>query len=282
MHFVVITKNERALDSDIVKSVSAHIQESGSHVTLIPRPRDTSGERIVVPEDADYIITIGGDGTLVRAAQMTFKSGVPLIGVNLGHLGFLCDVDEDEVNSAIDRIISGEFEIEHRMMLSGYVLRENGEKTRMESALNDIVIVADDNTTVLEFTIYVNGKYLYSIHGDGMIFATPTGSTAYNLAAFGPIVNPTTELILMTPINAHSLGARSIVLDPADEVELTIHARRTTTKESGHVTYDGTYPTEMGVGDKLIIKKSDASTRMIRIDQTGFLERMRRKLSQSM
>lgn len=282
MHFIIITKNERALETDIVKSVSSHIKEAGGQVTLIPRPRDTSGERIEIPQDADYIITIGGDGTLVRAAQMTFTTGVPLIGVNLGHLGFLCDVDEDNVNDAIDRIMSGKFDIESRMMLSGWVERENGETTRMESALNDIVISADDYTTVLEFTIYVNGKYLYSVHGDGMIFATPTGSTAYNLSAFGPIVNPKTELILMTPINAHSLGARSIVLDPADEIELTITARRSSTRESGHVTYDGTYPTEISVGDKLVIKKSDASTRMIRMDETGFLERMRRKLSQSM
>ena len=96
MHFVIITKNEKALTSDIVKNVCTHIEEAGGKSTLIPRPRDTSGERIMIPDDADYIITIGGDGTLVRAAQMTFTAGVPLIGVNLGHLGFLCDVDEDQ------------------------------------------------------------------------------------------------------------------------------------------------------------------------------------------
>ena len=282
MHFIIITKNEKALTSEVVKSVAAHIEEAGARATLIPRPRDTSGERIMIPDDADYIITIGGDGTLVRAAQMTFTAGVPLIGVNLGHLGFLCDVDEDGINMAIDRIMAGDFDIEQRMMLSGYVVRENGETTRVESALNDIVIAADDNTSVLSFTIYVNGKFLYSIQGDGMIFATPTGSTAYNLSAFGPIVNPKTELILMTPINAHTLGARSIVLDPADKIELTITPRRSSTRESGHVTYDGTYSTEMTVGERLVIKRSAVNTKMIRMDETNFLERMRRKLSQSM
>ena len=279
MHIVLITKNEKALESDIVKQVQAHIEESGARVTLIPRPRDTSGDRIMVPEDTDYIITIGGDGTLVRAAQMTFMSGVPLIGVNHGHLGFLCSVDEENVIPAVDHILSGETEIEERMMLSGYVRHENGETTRVESALNDIVISADDNTSVLKFTVYVNGEYLYSIQGDGMIFATPTGSTAYNLSAFGPIVDPKTELILMTPINAHALGARSIVLDPADEIELEITPRRSTTVESGHVTYDGTYPIVMSVGDRLIIKRSKMKTKMIRMTELNFLERMRRKLS---
>ena len=115
-----------------------------------------------------------------------------------------------------------------------------------------------------------------------MIFATPTGSTAYNLSAFGPIVDPKTELILMTPINAHTLASRSIVLDPGDEVELTITPRRSTTRESGHVTYDGTYPVEMSIGDRLCIKKSDMKTRMIRMSEVNFLERMRRKLSESL
>ncbi len=278
-HIVIITKNERSLESDIVKEVQKHIEEQGSTVTLIARPRDTSGKRISIPVDADFIITIGGDGTLVRAAQMTFTSGVPLVGVNQGHLGFLCSLDEDGVMAAVDQMLFGEVEIEERMMLSGYVVRENGERTNLESALNDIVISADDSTSVLQFTVYVNGNYLYSIQGDGMIFATPTGSTAYNLSAFGPIVDPKTELILMTPINAHTLGARSIVLDPGDEIELEITPRRSTTVESGHVTYDGTYPTIMSVGDRLIIKKSEMKTRMVRMSGLNFLERMRRKLS---
>ena len=130
--------------------------------------------------------------------------------------------------------------------------------------------------------IYVNGEYLYSIQGDGMIFATPTGSTAYNLSAFGPIVDPKTELILMTPINAHTFFSRSIVLDPDDAIELEITPRRSTTRESGHVTYDGTYPVEMDIGDRLCIRKSDTKTRMVRMSEMNFLERMRRKLSETM
>ncbi len=281
MKFVLITKNDRAADSDIVRQIVAHLEEGGDTAVIIPRPRDTSGERISVPDDSDFIITIGGDGTLVRAAQMTFASGVPLIGVNLGHLGFLCNLDEDDVLPAIDAIREGRYDTEERMMLQGYVKRASGEESLVENALNDIVITADDATSVLQFTVYVNGQYLYSIQGDGMIFATPTGSTAYNLSAFGPIVDPKTELILMTPINAHTLGARSIVLDPGDEVELSIISRRSSTRETGHATYDGTYPVVMSAGDRLCIKRSDKKTKMIRLSQTNFLERMRRKLSES-
>ncbi len=281
MKFVLITKNDRAADSDIVRQIVAHLEEGGDTAVIIPRPRDTSGERISVPDDSDFIITIGGDGTLVRAAQMTFASGVPLIGVNLGHLGFLCNLDEDDVLPAIDAIREGRYDIEERMMLQGYVKRASGEESLVENALNDIVITADDATSVLQFTVYVNGQYLYSIQGDGMIFATPTGSTAYNLSAFGPIVDPKTELILMTPINAHTLGARSIVLDPGDEVELSIISRRSSTRETGHATYDGTYPVVMSAGDRHCIKRSDKKTKMIRLSQTNFLERMRRKLSES-
>mgnify|MGYP002857475632 CR=1 FL=1 len=282
MKFVLITKNEKALESDIVVEMAQHIRDRGCGVELIPRPRDTSGERIVIPNDADIIVTVGGDGTLVRAAQMTFRSGVPLVGVNHGHLGFLCNLDEDSILSALDEIMAGHYDIEERMMLSGFVKRRDGSETRLESALNDIVISADDATSVLQFTVYVNGEYLYSIQGDGMIFATPTGSTAYNLSAFGPIVDPKTELILMTPINAHTFFSRSIVLDPDDAIELEITPRRSTTRESGHVTYDGTYPVEMDIGDRLCIRKSDTKTRMVRMSEMNFLERMRRKLSETM
>nr|MCR4796847.1 NAD(+)/NADH kinase [Lachnospiraceae bacterium] len=144
------------------------------------------------------------------------------------------------------------------------------------------VVLAQDGKSVIRLTVYVNGEFLYSIQGDGMIFATPTGSTAYNLSANGPIVDPKMEVILMTPINPHTLNSRSsIVLDTRDEISIEITPRRSTAKEAATVLFDGSFPYEVEPGDKLIVKKSQYKTKMIFIKQMSFLERMRNKMQEN-
>ena len=280
-NYLIVTKNERELKHPFTMELKNYIEEKGGVAHVVARPRDDSNLGINVPEGVEGIFTVGGDGTLVRAAQMTFESNAPLIGVNHGHLGYLCDLNEETVFPALDRMFTDDYEIDERMMLSGYVLREDGKKTPIQHSLNDIVVSSDDGKSVIRLTVYINGEYLYSIQGDGMIFATPTGSTAYNLSANGPIVDPKTEVILMTPINPHTLNSRSIVLDPEDEISIEITRRRQTAIEAATVLFDGSFPYKITPGDKLIVHKSNRKTKMIFMSKMNFLERMRNKMQES-
>lgn len=280
-NYLIVTKNERELKHPFTMELKKYIEEKGGVAHLVARPRDDSNLGISVPEGVEGIFTVGGDGTLVRAAQMTFESNAPLIGVNHGHLGYLCDLNEESVFLALDRMFEDDYEIEERMMLSGYVIREDGKKTPVQHSLNDIVVSSDDGKSVIRLTVYINGEYLYSIQGDGMIFATPTGSTAYNLSANGPIVDPKTEVILMTPINPHTLNSRSIVLDTGDEISIEITPRRQTAIEGATVMFDGSFPYSITPGDKLVVHKSNRKTKMIFMSKMNFLERMRNKMQES-
>lgn len=237
-------------------------------------PPKNSSEMIDVPKDTECILTVGGDGALIRASKRTFGSFVPLLGINKGHLGYLCDLDEESAFNAIDELISNHFEIEERMLIKG---RKSGQKEE-GFALNDIVINSENTSQIITLTVYVNGMRLYSFNGDGIIFSTPTGSTAYNLSANGPIVDPKTELIVMTPINPHTLISRSIVLSQNDEFAVELNSRRTHTKESALVSFDGQSPIEILPNEKFYVKKADVKTKMLRLDNTNFLERIGNKL----
>ena len=280
-NYLIVTKNERELKNSFTKEMEQYILNKGGNVSVVARPRDTSDDKITIPEGVEAIFTVGGDGTLVRIAQTTVSLNVPLIGVNHGHLGYLCDLNEDNIWKAIDRMFEDDFEIEERMMLDGYVEHGDGSKSKVDHALNDVVVSANDGKTVIRLTVYINGEYLYSITGDGMIFATPTGSTAYNLSANGPIVDPKTEAILMTPLNPHTLNSRSIVLDPNDEISVEITPRRHSVTEAATVVFDGSYPVVISPGEKLVVKKSSRKTKMIFMSQMNFLERMRNKMQES-
>ncbi len=280
-NYLIVTKNERELENPFTQELQSYIEKKGGTVSVVARPRDTSSETVDVPEGVEAIFTVGGDGTLVRIAQTTVSLNVPLIGVNHGHLGYLCDLNEDNIKNAIDRMFEDDFEIEERMMLDGYVEHEDGSATKVQHALNDVVISTNEAKSVVRLAVYINGEYLYSISGDGMIFATPTGSTAYNLSANGPIVDPKTEAILMTPLNPHTLTSRSIVLDPNDEISVEITPRRHTSQEIATILFDGSYPVTIEPGEKLVVKKSSRKTKMIFMSQMNFLERMRNKMQES-
>ena len=275
--FFIITRKEEQ-NIDMIRQLTAWIEEGGGTVSYTVSPQDEDRGTIVVPEGTECILTVGGDGTLVGASQMTSGSGVPLIGMNRGHLGYLCEFDDDTARVAVDQLLKDEFQIEERMMLSGYVVDENGVACPANKALNDIVLTAGYGLNVLSLTVYVNGKNLYTYLCDGMIFSTPTGSTAYNLSANGPIVNPKTSVILLTPINAHTLNSRSIVLDQWDRIEVEIRKRRRTTKEEADVLFDGGHRRLLSVGGKVVVQRAEETTKIIMLSNMNFLERMSKKL----
>lgn len=232
-----------------------------------------------IASDTDCAIVLGGDGTLLHASRDLMGMNIPLIGVNFGHLGFLADVEAEAVEDMVDRLMSDDFLIEKRMMLEGTISR-NGEKIPGASALNDIVIGRSGVMGVLDFKVFVNGIRLNSYKADGIIVATPTGSTAYSMSAGGPLVKPSAQLIVMTPVCPHTLNTRSIVLERNDIIEIEIcQTKPVECKESAYVYFDGDLATPLSNGDRIIIKKSANSTDIIKLDSRSFLEVLRRKLN---
>lgn len=231
-----------------------------------------------VSAETECIIVLGGDGTLLQAAADLVDMDIPFLGINLGTLGFLAEVNVAGISEALDRLIKGEYEIEKRMMLHG--TSSSGENVLDDAtALNEIVITRRGSLQIINFNIYVNGQFLHKYHADGVIVATPTGSTGYNLSAGGPIVEPRASLLLISPICPHSMQNRSIVLSPEDTVTIEIEKSRDGKVQEVEAIFDGSHKVRLCTGDKLEIQKSEKTTGIVKFCQVSFLEVLHRKMS---
>ena len=225
--FYIITNNEKDKNLEFTDRVVDYLGKRGGHCEVQLAGRQTAGpfhytDPRRIPEETQCIIVLGGDGTLlqaardIQAAHDKKRSQIPLLGVNLGNLGFLAEVDRQSVYQALDKLTEDVYEVEERMMLSGTVYR--GDRViGKDIALNDIVIAREGPLRVVRFKNFVNDEYLNSYNADGIIISTPTGSTGYSLSVGGPIVSPSGEMTIMTPIAPHTLNSRSIVF-PAEDV----------------------------------------------------------------
>ena len=278
-NFFIVARDAEEENQKLTREIVDYICEKGGTCGHGINPDDKSeDQKLEVPEGTECIFTIGGDGTMIRAAQNTFGRNIPLIGVNRGHLGYLCDLNAESVFEAIDKLMADDYEVEDRMMLSGHIIDKDGNRCPGIEALNDIVLCSSHGLRVMHVTVYVNGAYLYNYTCDGIIFSTPTGSTAYNLSANGPIVNPNTNVILLTPINPHTLNARSIVLDPGDELTVEVEGRKPDEIEFAEVSFDGNHRRVLAEGEKLLVHRAKEKTKMLRLTDASFLERIRTKL----
>ncbi len=231
-----------------------------------------------IPSETECILVIGGDGTLLEAARNMAGRNIPLIGVNTGHLGYLCELEETTVRKGVEKLLgNGHYTVEQRMLLAGYCLTKEG-KGEERIALNDIVIHRSGILQVVDLVISVNGEYLNTYSADGMIVATPTGSTAYSMSAGGPIVDPKASLLLVTPISPHSLNAKSIVLDAEAEIAIEVAPRKSGQEERVEVSFDGNPVGALRAGEKIMIRRANPCTRILKISQLSFLERLRKKL----
>jgi NAD+ kinase len=267
-------KNQSSRNTELIRRMTSEIESGGGQVSFALCPGDASDETLTVPHGIDCIFTVGGDGTMVRTAQSAVGSNIPILGVNTGHMGYLCDLDENTVLPVIPRLLNDECEIEDRMMLKGFI---DGSDTEI-SALNDVVISAGSGLDMVKLTVNVNDKFLYSYDCDGIIISTPTGSTAYNLSAGGPIVDPKTSAILITPINPHTLNNRSVVLDCDDKVSVILDTRHSDVDENATVSFDGYRRFRLNRGGSVCISRSRYVTRLIRLSNVNFLERISVKM----
>lgn len=220
-------------------------------------------------EDADIIFSIGGDGTFLESSKLTKKGKV--IGVNCGTLGYLTDINVEDLEKAVTYILDGKYYIEERMMLEGEILKENGEVIKIPEALNEIAI-SKNTFGVVRFDAIIDGKFINSYTADGILVCTPTGSTAYNLSCGGPIVDPTAKILTLTPIAPHTVINRSIVLSDESEVEIKITELRDNT--SSYVLYDGK-PIKVETGDVVRINKSERTTSIIKLNWQSFIDTIR-------
>ena len=229
-----------------------------------------------IPDDIDCIITLGGDGTLIRVARDTSYLNIPLIGVNLGHLGYLTSLgSEGGIEDMVDKLLADEYSIENRMMIDAYVKR-SGAASKVHQALNEVVIAGNTCSKFIRCRVYVNKELLNEYCADGIIVATPTGSTAYNLSAGGPIVEPGARMFIITAICPHALNQRSIVLAPESNIEIEITKEN---KQEVFAVFDGDIQKGLSYKSRLIIKESDTRTKLIKLKGGTFLDNLRTKMS---
>ncbi|MBO5371993.1 MAG: NAD(+)/NADH kinase [Lachnospiraceae bacterium] len=268
----IITNVYRDKEFHLTNEIKKYIEDKDGSCCVVTEHQN-------VPDDAEAIFVLGGDGTLIRAAETASAKDIPLIGVNMGHLGYLCELEETTVYPAIDRIMQDDYFTEERMMLSGYsVTAKEGRQFQKKWALNDIVICRKGNLQLVEVIVSVNGEYLNTFRADGVIVATPTGSTAYSMSAGGPIIDPKARMILITPINAHNLNTKSIVIGAEDEVSIELGSRQSQIDEKVDVYFDGEQAVELSSGDSITIHTSRRKTKIIKLSKISFLEILRKKM----
>lgn len=229
-----------------------------------------------VPAETECIITLGGDGTLIQAARDLAGRNIPMLGINKGTLGYLTQISVmEEIRDALSALLEDRYQLEDRMMLNGRAYGANGRMYE-DIALNEIVITRNERLKMLPFRVYINDGFLNEYRADGLIVATPTGSTAYNLSAGGPIIVPDSRLMVLTPICSHALNARSIVMSAQDRIRIEILGDPDTSQAA---VYDGDTAAMLHSGDRIEICQSETRTVLIKLKEVSFLENLRNKMA---
>ncbi len=280
-HFFMITNQQKDKDLALTKQMMAFIEGNGGtcayYATEGKKGVEAAPKLEDIPKETECILVLGGDGTLIRAATKLVTCDIPLIGVNLGTVGYLCELEAKDIFTALECLMQDNYVIGERMLLTGHGEMQ-GEQISERCALNEITIHRTGALSILNLVVYVNGKHLHTFHGDGMIVSTPTGSTGYNMSAGGPIVDPKAQMLLLTPINAHNLNAKSIVIGAEDEVTIELGSKRAENDESALVSFDGDSAGTLSVGDKFVIKRADATIKICKLSEESFLEILRKKM----
>ena len=220
----------------------------------------------------DLVVVLGGDGTLLAVAR-TLAAPVPILGVNLGNLGFLTEINRGELYPSLVQVLAGRFKTEERSLFD-VELQRNGSGTVSFRVLNDAVITKSALARIIELTLRLDGHLIARFRADGLIISTPTGSTAYNLSAGGPIVSPLLPVAVLTPICPHALSLRPIVVPDTGAIEITLETQR----EEVYLTLDGQEGTSLGYRDVVRISRSPSKIRLIKVSERGFFDSLRGKL----
>ena len=275
-NFFIIANKQKDINLEITEQIRHHISRLGAVCNIYDQyDRDVSS--IDIPEGTQCLLVIGGDGTILAAARMLVGSNIPLLGINLGTLGFLADVNLADLSKTLDLLLQDQYQVENRIMLTAEVYKQ-GEKAATYIALNDFNINRFGASRVIGLKVGINGSVIDRYRADGVIVCTPTGSTGYNLSAGGPIINPTCKNFVITPICPHSLTARSIVLAKEDIVTVEVEQIRSNIKEEAIISFDGREGLSLFPGDQVKIYKSQEVTPFIKATEVSFVQILKEKL----
>lgn len=275
-NFLIIANKQKDINLEITEQIKHHITRMGA-VCNVYDQYNRNVTSIDIPEGTQCILVIGGDGTILAAARMLVGNTIPLLGINLGTLGFLADVNLADLSKTLDLLLKDQYQIENRIMLTAEVYKQ-GEKAATYIALNDFNINRFGASRVIGLKVGINGSTIDCYRADGVIVCTPTGSTGYNLSAGGPIINPTCKNFVITPICPHSLTARSIVLAKEDVVTVEVEQIRSNIKEEAIISFDGREGLSIVPGDQVKIYKSQEVTPFIKATEVSFVQILKEKL----
>ena len=280
----IVTKPGLTAVSGDLPAIAAWLQQRGvepvfdeSTAALTEAGSIRTVERDDLPRHVDLILLLGGDGTLLGMADRTARAGleVPILGVNFGGLGFLTEVTYGELFAALEAALAGTAPVESRLMLRATIER-HGQSRAEHYALNDVTVTGGSLSRVVEFAVSVGGEFVARFHADGLIVATPTGSTAYNLSAGGPIVHPAVFALVLNPIAPHTLTNRPVVIPASAEVLVQPHARGVGSE--AYVTFDGQSGERLEFTDTVRIQKAAKPARLVRGVKRSYYEVLREKL----
>ena len=283
--FCIITNSDKKANYRMAHHIAHYLTERNKTCIIMEnRMWEASGIRHFtdvskIPEDNECAIVLGGDGTMIQAAIDLGHRDMPILGVNTGNLGFLTEVEQQNIDDALDRLIAGDYTVEDRIMLKEISHFKSPYSISSCYALNDMVISKRGQGRLITIKVYLNDELADIYRADGLIISTPTGSTGYNLSAGGPVLVPHLRAVVVTPICPHSLNKRSLLVDTGDRITLEIGRTKDMGDDLAVLIADGRNVGEISTGDRLVIEVPHATTKLVKLSGIGFYERMREKLN---
>lgn len=272
----IITKPQFPDIKPVVEDLLAWLKKHGKRAVLGPAAAALVGQNRQLDSDelsqSDVIVVLGGDGTMLSAARQIEPFGIPILGVNMGGLGFLTETTVDQLYASLEKVFSRQFHLDTRIRLKGTIAR-NTEQIARASALNDVVVSKGTVGRMIKTRIWIDKKFVTNLRGDGVILASPTGSTAYAMSAGGPILDPALEAWIVVPINPHTLTHRPLLVPSSASLEIHL-----VSSEGASLSFDGQVGFEMNAGDTITINASSHRTRLIRFPDRTYYDVLRTKL----
>ncbi|NLV62993.1 MAG: NAD(+)/NADH kinase [Clostridiaceae bacterium] len=265
---------ELAVTKTVVECIKKYGMEPVASFPLAYEIGVTGFDEKEIPGNVSAALSLGGDGTLLSTARLLFKHDIPVIGVNLGTVGFLAEIEVHDIENAIKSLSTGDYKLTERMVLTAVVER-SGSIVFSGMALNDVVVSREGLSRIVRLKVYVDNQYIDSFPGDGVIVSTPTGSTAYTLSAGGPIVQPEMQMMIITPICPHILYSRSFITSPEKEVVVRINDDY---PDPAIITLDGQEGFEIIAGDQIYVKRADKEIKFVSISHLNFYDVLRAKI----
>lgn len=275
-HFCIIANQEKDPDGRVAGALRETLKSYGFEAYVIaPLVPGTKYKKAELKAGTDCAIILGGDGTFLHGAKALSRGGIPIMGINLGNLGFLTAAEQQDTEKAVRQLAAGEYVIEKRTLLSAdCVERKDSE----HKALNDVVIARSGFSRLIRLRLSVNGQVVQDYQGDGVIIATPTGSTGYSLSAGGPVVSPVAKTLVITPICPHMLSARPLVVSEDDRITVEVLKSSRSMEQEAFVTVDGDEVAGLAVGEHVNIVKADDTISVVMLKDISFWEKVRAKL----